>query len=129
MAAGPDELSVELQTGPDIDAEELAKLSGWLRAELLDLDVDDVQQPARGEAPEDSKGVGWSAAGDLVVRLVTSPELLVSLIGGVRSWLRRNRVRSVKLTLDGDTLEVSGMSSAEQDRLINLWVTRHATGA
>jgi Effector Associated Constant Component 1 len=129
MAAGPGELSVELQTGPDTDAEELAKLSGWLRAELLDLDVDDVQQPARGEAPEDSKGVGWSAAGDFVVRLVTGPELLVSLIGGVRSWLGRNRVRSVKLTLDGDTLEVSGVSSAEQDRLINLWVTRHATSA
>jgi hypothetical protein len=129
MAAGPGELSVELQTGPDTDAEELAKLSGRLRAELLDLDVDDVQPAARGGAPEDSKGVNWPAAGDLVVRLVTSPELLVSLLGGVRSWLGRNRVRSVKLTLDGDTLEVSGVSSAEQDRLINLWVTRHATGA
>jgi hypothetical protein len=126
MAVVPDELSVELQAGPDTDAEELARHATRLRVELLDLDVDEVQQPARGEAPEDSKGLSGSAAGDLVVRLVTSPELLVSLIGEVRSWLGRNRVRSVKLTIDGDSLEVTGVSSAEQDRLINLWVTRHA---
>jgi hypothetical protein len=35
----------------------------------------------------------------------------------------------VKITLDGDALEVSGVSSAEQDRLIDLWVSRHGTGA
>jgi hypothetical protein len=63
------------------------------------------------------------------VRLVASAEALAGIIGGVRSWLGRNRVRSVKLTLDGDTLEVTGVSSAEQDRLIEMWVTRHATGA
>ena len=129
MTAGPGELSVELQASPDTDAEELAQLAGLLRAELLDLDVDAVQQPARGEAPEDSKGDAWSAAGELVVRLVASPEVLALIIGGVRSWLRRSRVRSIKLTLDGDALEVSGASSAEQDQLIDLWMTRHASGA
>jgi len=129
MAAGSGDLSVELQAGPDTDAEELAELTGRLRAELLGLDVDAVQQPAGGEVPQDSKGAGWAAGGELVVRLAASPEVLVSLIRGIWSWLGRNRVRSVKLTLDGDVLEVSGASSAEQDRLIDLWVTRHATGA
>ena len=129
MAAGSGDLSVELQAGPDTDAEELARLTGRLRAELLDLDVDAVQQLAGGEVPQDSKGAGWAAAGGLVVRSAASPEVLTSLIRGIRSWLGRNRVRSVKLTLDGDALEVSGVSSAEQDRLIDLWVTRHATGA
>jgi hypothetical protein len=124
----PRDLSVELQPVPDTDAEELAKLAGRLRAELLDLDVDAVQLPAREEGPPDSKGVGQVAAGELVVRLATTTEVFMSLIKGVRSWLGRNRVRSVKLTLDGDALEVSGVSSAEQDRLIDLWVTRHATG-
>jgi hypothetical protein len=129
MAAGSGELSVELQAGPDADAEELAQLVGRLRAELLDLDVESVQQPERGEAPEESKGTGWLAAGELMVRLVTSPEVLASIIAGVQSWLRRNSARSVKLTIGRDTLEVSGVSSAEQDRLIDLWVARHATGA
>jgi hypothetical protein len=64
-----------------------------------------------------------------MVRLVTSPEVLASIIAGVQSWLRRNSARSVKLTIAGDGLEVSGLGSAEQDRLIDLWVARHATDA
>jgi hypothetical protein len=68
------------------------------------------------------------AAGELVVELVATPQVLASVIDAVRSWLGRNRARSVKLTLDRDALEVSGVSSAEQDRLIDLWVARHGTG-
>ena len=128
MDAGVGQLSVELQAGPDAGAEELAQLVGRLRAELLDLDVDDVQQAARAEAPEESKGAGWLAAGELVVQLAASAQALMSIIAGVRSWLGRNSVRSVKLTMGGDALEVSGASSAEQDRLIDLWVARHAIG-
>ena len=67
------------------------------------------------------------AGAELVVGLVATPEVLASIIGTVRSWLGRNRGRSVKLTLGGDALEVSGVSSAEQERLIDLWVSRHAT--
>jgi uncharacterized protein YjiS (DUF1127 family) len=128
MAAGTGELSVELQAGPDTDAEELAQLAGRLRAELLDLEVAAVRQPTRGESVQGAKGAGMLAAGELVVGLVASPEVLASLIDTVRSWLGRNRARSVKLTLSGDALEVSGVSSAEQDRLIDLWVARHGTG-
>ena len=129
MTTGPGELSVEVQAGSDTDTEELAQLSGLLRAEFLDLDVDAVRQPVRGKAPEDAKGADLLAAGQLIVGLVASPEVLASIIDTVRSWLGRNRARSVKLTLDGDTLEVTGASSAEQQRLIDLWVTRHATNA
>jgi hypothetical protein len=128
MAAGVGELSVELQAGQDTDAEELAQLVDRLRAELLDLDVDDVQQPAHAEAPAEAKGAGLLAAGELVVQLVASAQALMSIISGVRSWLGRNSARSVKLTMGGDALEVSGVSSAEQDRLIDLWVARHAAG-
>jgi hypothetical protein len=127
--AGPGELAVELLAAPDADAEERAQLAVRLRAELLDLDVDAVDQPRRGEAPGDAKGAGLLAAGELVVGLVATPVVLASIIDAVRSWLGRNRARSVKLTLDGDALEVSGVSSAEQDRLIDLWVSRHGTGA
>jgi len=128
MAAGSAELSVELQAGPDTDAEEVAQLAGRLRAEMLDLDVDAVRQPTRGEAPEDAKDAGLLAAGELLVGLVASPEVLASIIDTVRSWLGRNHARGVKLTLGGDALEVSGVSSAEQERLINLWISRHGTG-
>jgi hypothetical protein len=58
MTSGLGDLSVQLQTVPDTDVEELAQLTDRLRAELLDLDVYAVQQPVHGEAPEDSKGPG-----------------------------------------------------------------------
>ena len=128
MAAGPAELSVKLQAGPDTDGEELGQLASRLRAELLDLDVDSVRQPVRGEAPGDAKGADLLAAGELVVGLVAGPSVLASVIDAVRSWLGRNHARSVRLSLGGDALEVSGVSSAEQERLIDLWVTRHGTG-
>jgi len=128
MTVGQAKLSVELQAGLDTDAEELAQIANRLRAELLDLDVDTVRRPVQGEAPGDTKGADLLAAGQLVVGLVATPEVLASIIGTVRAWLGRNRARSVKLTLGGDALEVSGVSSAEQERLIDLWVSRHATG-
>jgi len=32
----------------------------------------------------------------------------------------------VKLELDGDALELTGVSSRDQQRLIELWIERHA---
>ena len=128
MTVGQAELSVELKAGSDTDAEELAQSADRLRAELLDLDVDTVRQPVLGGVPEDAKGADLLAAGQLLVGLVASPEVLASIIGAVRLWLGRNRARSVKLSMGGDALEVSGVSSAGLDRLIDVWVARHATG-
>lgn len=126
MSAARGELAVELLAGPGIDAEELAGLTGRLRAELLDLDVDAVRPGDGGAAPEDSKGIGLVAAGELLVQFV-GQDVLQSVISGIRSWLGRQRARSVKLTLDGDSIELTGASSADQDRLIDLWVARHAS--
>jgi hypothetical protein len=126
MVRAATELSVEQQAEPDTDAGELDQLLVRLRAELLDLDVEAVRRSVQGGAPPDSKGVDLLAAGKLSVRLVTIPAVLASIIRELRWWIGRNRARSVKLTLDGGTLEVSGVSAAEPERLIDLWVTRHA---
>jgi len=42
------------------------------------------------------------------------------------SWLGRQRVRSVKNMLDGDSCEVTGVFSKEQARMIDAWIARHA---
>src|ERR1035438_489379 len=116
---------VEIDVGPSDDAEYMARLTYRLRDELLNLDVDDVQIAANDEVPENAKAIGLVAAGGLVVRFI-GHEVLESIIDRVRSWLARQHCRSIKLTLDGDTLELTGVSSAEQNRLVDLWVTRHA---
>ena len=120
------ELALQLETLPDTDSEELAALVQRLRAELLDLDVDRVEPLAAGEAPEGAKGVELLALGGLVVQFILQPGVLTSIVDGVRSWLQRQSARSVKLTLDGDSLEVTGVSSEEQDRLVELWIARNA---
>jgi len=125
--AGEGELGISLQGGPDVDDEELSELTSRLRTELLDLDVDDVVPASgSGDAPADAKGVALSVIGGLLVKFAVSPEGLRAVVSGVRSWVARQHIRSVKLTLDGDTCEVSGLDSDEQKRLIDLWVVRHA---
>jgi hypothetical protein len=122
---GPHELAVEVEPAADADAEELAQLTNRLREELLGLDVEAVSSVSGGEAPDSSKGIDLLAAGALVVQFVLHPDVLRSIIDGVRSWLGRQHARSIKLTLDGDSLELTGASTAEQDRLVELWVMRH----
>lgn len=46
------ELALSLDAGPDASDEEVDRLTGRLREELLELDVDDVRRSAAGEGPE-----------------------------------------------------------------------------
>jgi hypothetical protein len=112
---------IELLAGPDADDQEPAELAFRLRRELLDLDVDAVE-PAAGQAPEDAKGLGLIAVGALIVRFALRPDVLRAVVSGVRSWAGRQRMCTVKLTLDGDTLEITGPHSAEQERAVDLWI-------
>jgi hypothetical protein len=119
-------LALEVMASSDIDPEELAALVRRLRGELLELDVDTVVPLTAGEAPDGAKGVELLALGGLLIEFVLQPEMLSSIIKGVQSWLRRQSEHSVKVTLDGDSIEVTGVSSEQQNRLIDLWVARHA---
>ena len=126
MDENPSALGVQVAVGPDGDAEEIADATLQLRRELLDLDLDAVQAPAPGEPPPGSRGVDVGALGTLLVNLADS-ELLASVVGAVRSWLGGSSRRSVKLELDGDVLELTGVSSEEQRRLTDEWLARHAS--
>lgn len=110
------------------DAEQLARLTGYLRQELLQLDVENVTAPRVGELPSGARGDGPATVGALVVALGQSAEGLRSVVSAIRDWLRRGgrAGRAVRLELDGDVLELSRASKADQDRLIELFVDRHA---
>ena len=127
MTGEHSELAIELLAEPDTDDQELAELAFRLRGELLDLDVEAVEPAATGQAPADAKGIELLAIGALIVRFALRPDVLRSVVSGVRSWASRQRMRSVKLTLDGDSLEITGPRSAEQERLVDLWIARHAS--
>lgn len=126
MTRALNELRVELIATPDIDAEEMAGLTGRLRSELLALDVNSVERAVSGTAPDAAKGgADLLAFGALVVQFADSA-LLQSIVGLVRSWQSRQHERSIKLTLGGDSLELSAVSTAQQQQLVDLWVNRHA---
>lgn len=109
------------------------RLRGWLCwrvicGELLQLDVADVTAPLAGEAPPGARGVEMAAVGALLVAIGPSAEGLASVVSAVRDWLRRGAgaLRSVRLELGGDALELSQTTAADQDRLIGLFVRRHS---
>jgi hypothetical protein len=129
VAGSQVQLAAVVDAGPDSDAEELAELTQRLRGQLLELDVDAVEPATEGEAPAGAKGVELLAIGGLVVQFAMKSEILRSVVDATSAWLGRQHGRSVKLTLDGDTLEVTGVSSDEQRRLVDLWVARHADDA
>jgi hypothetical protein len=120
------ELAALLDAGPDRDAEEVFELTQGLRGELLELDVDTVELGTGGDAPEGSKGPELLAIGGLAIRFVLQSSVLKSVVDTTVAWLGRQGARSVKLTLDGDTLELTGVSSDEQGRLVDQWIARHA---
>jgi hypothetical protein len=128
MDGSQSELAAVLDAGPDYDADELLALTQRLRGELLELDVDDVAPASHGEAPAGAKGVELLALGGLIVQFARNAPVLRSVVDTTVAWLSRQQARSVKLTLDGDTLEVTGVSSDEQSQLIEQWVARHADG-
>lgn len=124
MESGRQALAIQVDAGPDGDAEEVARAALRLRRELRELDVDVVESQPRGEPPPGSRAVDIAAVGALLVN-IAEPQLLAAVISAVRSWLSGSSRRSVKLGLGGDVLELTGVSSKEQRRLTDEWLARH----
>jgi hypothetical protein len=120
------ELRVELELDPQADAAEIETRTLQLRDELLDLDVDDVRQPSVGRPPEGAKGGDVVLLGTLVV--TAGREAVRVVVQAVGAWLSRNRVRSITVRIDGDTLELSAASKDEQLKLVELFLARHSAG-
>ncbi len=112
------------------DAERLDTVTRYLLEELERLDVEDVSPTRGGVAPDGSKGFDLIAVGGLVLSVGNSA-MLRAVVMTVRGWLGRSPQpdRKVRLELDGDVLELSGATSAEQERLVGLFVARHAQEA
>ncbi len=124
MEERPATLGIQLAVGADTDAEEVAEATLQLRRELLDLDVEAVEQPRAGQPPPGTRAVELAALGALAVT-VTQSGLLSPVVAAVRAWLAGAPQRSIKLELDGDVLELTGLSSNEQRRLTDEWLRRH----
>ncbi|MDG4787713.1 caspase family protein [Micromonospora sp. WMMD1102] len=110
----------------EADGRQLEDLTQGLRDELSNLDVAVNGMPA-GEAPPGAKSVELAALGTLVVTASQSA-VLAAIVSATVHWLGQRRQGSVKLEVDGDVLELSGLPSEEQRRVTDTWLRRHDTG-
>jgi hypothetical protein len=56
-----------------------------------------------------------AALGSLLV--TAGPQILSAVVGVIGAWLGRSQKRSIRLELNGDVLELTGLSSDQQQRL------------
>jgi len=110
----------------DSDAEELADLAAELHAELLSVDGTSVAPLAAEAAPEGAKGLG-DVAGWLVAQFGTLDGLR-GLVAAVRGFASRTG-RTVEVNLGGDVLKVTGVTSQQQEEIIDSWLARHGPRA
>jgi hypothetical protein len=121
-----DRLILQVLPAADGDAEELADLAGGLCAELLAADVASVAPLTDDAVPARAKGVG-TLAGWLVAQFGTLDGLRAA-VTAVRGWARRTG-RTVEVSIGGDVLKVTGVTSQQQGEIIDAWLARHAAGS
>jgi hypothetical protein len=123
--ADVDRLVLQVLPEVDSDAEELTDLAGGLHAELLGVDGASVAPLAAEAAPEGAKGLG-TLAGWLVAQFGTLDGLR-AVVTTVRGWASRTG-RCVEVSIGGDVLKVTGVTSQQQGEIIDAWLARHAPG-
>jgi hypothetical protein len=119
-------LRLEIGLEPDADAAELEDAASQLQEELLELDVDGVVRPPGEPPPPGTRAVEAGVLGTLVVG--AGRHAVEAVVRTVQSWVARRASRTVKITLDGDSIEVTNVSPEDQRRLIETFVSRHAAG-
>jgi hypothetical protein len=119
-------LDVVVAGKADSDPAELDALTRELRRRLLELDVESVSAVRDQDVPEGAKPIDAITIGSLLVTL--SPAVLQSVVSLVDTWASNRRVKSVKLTLEGDSIELTDAAPEDQQRLLELFLERHAVG-
>jgi hypothetical protein len=120
-----DGVGVWIDESSDLDKAQSLALTGRLERDLKALDVESVARSPEVIPPEAKAGVGAAAAG-LVVQLGRSVGV-TALVAVIRRWAEANRT-TVKVSIGGDVLELSGVSAQLQQRIVDDWLDRHAPG-
>jgi hypothetical protein len=109
---------------PGAGPERLEELAGTLRAELLDLDVEDVRPVPAGAAPPGSRGIDPAAVAAFVVSLGGSAEAVSQMVTALQAWVGRGRThpRTVEMTVGDKTLRITDASPDQQARLVGEFV-------
>ena len=117
----PEDILVELFED-DADPEQVDAATLAVRRELLELDVDDVVPATAGPAPEGTRGLDVAALGALLVQAGGAAHAVASVVTVLRGWLKRSPSqahRSVRITVGGQSIELSEATQAQQQQLVD----------
>jgi len=120
----PIKIQLDLVLPPDSTKQEAADMLRQLEREILEEDVQKVDRPPKGRAPRGAKAVEPFSLGTLLITLAASHGVLAGVVNVIKSWMERNRTRSVTLTFGKNKLDLKNLSPAEQQRLANEWLAR-----
>jgi hypothetical protein len=115
-----------LERNTDVDDNELDELTGMLRRSLLsELDVDAEPLRSSDSLPQNSKSADVTSIGALAIAL--SPITLRSMFQLLQEWLKNRPVRTVKVKIGADSIELTHLTSADQRKLIDAFIERHSS--
>lgn len=122
-------MNLTLEGAADIVDVELDELTVQLRANLLELDVDNVELLRSQEAPAGSKPSEVITIGALAITL--SPIALRGVLQLVDNWLKTRPIRRVRVVIGDNTIDLAQASPQQQERLIDAFIAAHqsASGA
>jgi len=115
-------MNLVLEGSADSDQEELDTLTLQLRERLLELDIDRAELNRSDGAPDGSKPGDVIALGALAVTM--APFALRSVVRLLETWIGHRPVRTVSITIGEDSLELQAVSSGDQRKLIDAFITR-----
>jgi hypothetical protein len=125
MSAPSSQVRLVIDASPDTDLEELASLTQQLRAELLDLDVEEVEVPRTEVTADHTKAGDVFTWGTILVSLGGAIDLLPAVVGLVQNWLARRQQHSVTMEINGNKIELTGVSSDQVQQFVDLWMARY----
>src|SRR5207248_3136448 len=88
-------LMLHIDAQADIDAEKLSQLTGYLRAELEDMDIESVTDVRNQAVPPGAKVVDPLSAGVLIVAVL--PAVLPKVMEFLQAWTLRGEGQTMKI--------------------------------
>lgn len=119
------ELRLDVAVETDADAAELDDAASQLQRELLELDVAAVERVPGERPPPGTRSGEATLLGGISVDL--GRVALAAVIGAIQGWMARRSARKVTVTLGDDSIELTNVSDEDQRRLINAFLSRHAS--
>lgn len=116
------DLRVDLVLDDGGDEGDLDEAARQLRGELLQLDVDDVELVGEGSPPSGARAVDPLVAS---LAVAAGQDVIGAVVRAVTEWVGRRTSRGVKLTIEGDSIELSNASNEDQHSLLAAFLARH----